>query len=56
MNINLSIQEVVAIIGNKELIIFTKDKEIEILQARIKELTDKYEPKPVEPKKPELVK
>jgi hypothetical protein len=42
---NLSIQEIMAVIGNKELIIAVKDKEINELQTKIKVLTDKYEPK-----------
>lgn len=38
---NLSIQEVITIIGNKELALASKDKDIEALQAKIKELGDK---------------
>lgn len=38
---NLSIQEVMAIIGNKELTLISKDKDIGALQAKIKELEDK---------------
>ena len=48
--VELTIQEIVSIVGNKELVIITKDKEIQILQTRIKSLEDKYEPKPVESK------
>lgn len=62
--VELTIQEIVSIVGNKELVIITKDKEIQILQARIKSLEDKYiksledkyEPKPVESKLKEVKK
>lgn len=42
---NLSIQEVISIIGNKELQIISQNKDIEILQAKIKELEDKLKEK-----------
>jgi hypothetical protein len=42
---NLSVQEVISIIGNKELQIISMAKDIEALQAKIKELEDKLKKK-----------